>query len=63
MRSLTLRSSKKVEVCIQSGLLKCQVSEYHSGLNTTPFLKYSFFFPHKEGIKVVYDQPKMVQGT
>ena len=63
MRLLTLRSSKKVEVCIQSGLLKCQVSEYHSGLNTMPFLKYSFIFLHKEGIKVVYDQPKMVQGT
>ena len=63
MRLLTLRSSKKVEVCIQSGWLKCQVSEYHSGLNTAPFLKYSFIFPHKEGIKVVYDPPKMVQGT
>ena len=59
MRSLTLRSLKKVKVC----WLKCQVSEYHSGLNTTPFLKYSFIFPHKEGIKVVYDPPKMVQGT
>ena len=59
MRSLTLRSSKKVKVC----WLKCQVSEYHSGLKTTPFLKYSFIFPHKEGIKVVYDPPKMVQGT
>lgn len=63
MRSLTLKSSKKVEVCIQSGWLKCQVSEYHSGINTMPFLQYSFIFQHKEGTKVVYDQPKMVQGT
>lgn len=58
MRMLTLRSSKKVEVCIQSSWLKC-----HSDCKTMPFLKYSFIFPHKEGIKAVYDQPKMVQRT